>query len=50
MQKEINEAYKRRERGVEREREGKRENGHPHGASRNESRCGVVLRGRIWGY
>ena len=80
MQKETKEAYRRRERGVERESEthvnpwlfhsnvwqnspeikkkkkkereseGKRENGHPHGASRNESRCGVVLRGRIWGY
>jgi len=48
MQKETKKAYKRRERG--REREGKRENGHPHGASRNESRCSEVLTGRIWEY
>ena len=50
MQKETKKAYKRRKRGREREREGKRENGHPHGASRNESRCGEVLTGRIWEY
>ena len=41
---------KKKKKKKERESEGKRENGHPHGASRNESRCGVVLRGRIWGY